>query len=275
MDKTEPNFYFRVLNSLYRLLLRAYPVTFRRIYGPQMLQLFSDICSEAERKSQTGATVRAWKIILLDLIRTIPREHILAIAPTRNVHGLAMMLGGGLFSAGFLLSNANPASVSITSTGMFCMVLSSILLTVGLLGLLTSYTDRFGRAGRAFLLLAALGSAAALTGGLGLAMTGLDWLWGVRMLGLVILFLFLALFGLVCLIRKPLPRFNGLPLLIGLWIPVGGLFGAANYAITGTWLSSGGLAATVILLAVGFGFLLLGNVLRADPINLAASEHPL
>jgi hypothetical protein len=254
----------RCNQALYRLLLMAYPARFRREYAVPMVQMLGDMAGDAKRSGRAGGLARLWGVILLDLAATIPAEHLAAIRPSRNVRGPALMLGGILFSSGLILSNGSPAVLPAAS-GLICLAASNLLLAIGLLGFLASYRERLGLAGRISLLIAALSSAIALAGGLGLATTGMDLLWGLRMLGLVALFLSLALFGLVCLVRKPLPRFNGIPLLISVWIPVGGLFAAFYNAATGSWPGGAGPLTTGILLGIGLGFLLLGNVLRTEP----------
>jgi hypothetical protein len=270
MSKQEPSRFTRLDLTAYRLFLKAYPARFRQEYSEPMLQLLDDMAADAERSGRKGGLARLWGVILLDLIATIPAEHLASFRPTRNLRGPALMLGGALFSAGLILSNAGPAGTLPAAGGLLCLAVSNFLLAVGLFGFLAGYRERLGLAGRISLLTAALGSATALAGSLGLAITGFDLLWGLRMLGLVSLFISMAIFGLVCLARKPLPRFNGLPLLIGVWIPAGGLFAALYNAATGTWPGGAGLLTTGVLLAIGLGFVLLGGVLRADA---ATSRH--
>jgi hypothetical protein len=57
--------------KFFQLLLLAYPVEFRREYGPHMTQLFRD-CYQAEE----GQPGRFWLSTMADLIRAAPREHL-------------------------------------------------------------------------------------------------------------------------------------------------------------------------------------------------------
>ena len=64
-----------VSERVYRLLLLAYPLEFRREYGPSMVQLFRDCCREDTRDSHSGLW-RLWLRTLLDLVQTAPKEHL-------------------------------------------------------------------------------------------------------------------------------------------------------------------------------------------------------
>jgi putative ABC transport system permease protein len=65
-----------VLDSAYRLLLKGYPAEFREKYKTPMAQVFRDRCrAEFERKGTWGL-VRLSLHTLMDLIRTVPAEHL-------------------------------------------------------------------------------------------------------------------------------------------------------------------------------------------------------
>ncbi len=59
-----------VSEKLYGLLLLFYPAEFRREYGPHMAQLFRD------RRSETFNHLRLWSEMIIDLVRSAPREHL-------------------------------------------------------------------------------------------------------------------------------------------------------------------------------------------------------
>lgn len=64
-----------VSQTLFELMLAAYPREFRREYGSHMVQLFRD-CHRAEtRKKRSFGIGRLWLSVLYDLARTAPREH--------------------------------------------------------------------------------------------------------------------------------------------------------------------------------------------------------
>ena len=62
--------------TLFQLVLLAYPREFRRDFGSHMTQLFGD-CYRAEKESGRPFGVgRLWLHTLLDLVRTAPKEHL-------------------------------------------------------------------------------------------------------------------------------------------------------------------------------------------------------
>ncbi|MBA2524158.1 MAG: hypothetical protein H0V18_00025 [Pyrinomonadaceae bacterium] len=60
----------------YALILKAYPAEFRREYGPQMAQVFRDCGRVAESRRRLFVSMHFWLIILLDLVKTAPKEHV-------------------------------------------------------------------------------------------------------------------------------------------------------------------------------------------------------
>jgi hypothetical protein len=70
---------------LYRLLLVGYPASFRRRYGPEMVQVFRDCVRDACRR---GDLLGLWMRTLGDLLATAPMEHLSAL---RRVERSRMM----------------------------------------------------------------------------------------------------------------------------------------------------------------------------------------
>jgi hypothetical protein len=64
-----------ISQHVYGLLLRAYPHEFRREYGPQMRQVFRDSC-RFQRQGIKFGLLRVWLTTLIDLIQTVPIEHL-------------------------------------------------------------------------------------------------------------------------------------------------------------------------------------------------------
>jgi hypothetical protein len=60
----------------YALMLKAYPAEFRREYGPHMAQVFRDCGRAAESRKKLFVSMHFWLIILLDLVKTAPKEHV-------------------------------------------------------------------------------------------------------------------------------------------------------------------------------------------------------
>ncbi|HEV2235687.1 MAG TPA: Clp protease N-terminal domain-containing protein [Ktedonobacterales bacterium] len=62
--------------AIYRLLLWAYPASFRREWCRDMAQLFGDCCRDGYRAGRVGGLARVWLVALADLTRSIPRERL-------------------------------------------------------------------------------------------------------------------------------------------------------------------------------------------------------
>lgn len=62
-------------SRVYNWLLLAYPVEFRRDYGPQMAQVFRDCCRQEHRRGSHLGFWRLWWHTLADLLQTATREH--------------------------------------------------------------------------------------------------------------------------------------------------------------------------------------------------------
>jgi hypothetical protein len=123
---------------VYRLLLLAYPINFRREYGPQMAQLFRD-CHRAERTTREFfGKVRLWCRTLLDLARTAPAEHLENLskehAIMRNLRSDAAALIGCLaiiVTAFFLLTYVRRHEVSAILIFGYAL---EALVTTGVVG---------------------------------------------------------------------------------------------------------------------------------------------
>lgn len=57
-------------------MLRLYPWRFRRRYGPEMAQVFRDRLREIRALPRRGAVALFWGAVLLDLLRTAPKERV-------------------------------------------------------------------------------------------------------------------------------------------------------------------------------------------------------
>jgi len=61
-------------DRVYRKLLVAYPIEFRRRYGKEMAQVFRTSCRASYRTSGAGGVVRLWLPTLWDWVWTAARE---------------------------------------------------------------------------------------------------------------------------------------------------------------------------------------------------------
>ncbi|MCM3903009.1 MAG: hypothetical protein ND866_14980 [Pyrinomonadaceae bacterium] len=69
----------------YALMLKTYPAEFRREYGPHMAQVVRDCRREADRSRGPMVLMNFWLAILLDLVRTAPKEHLDNLRKERSV----------------------------------------------------------------------------------------------------------------------------------------------------------------------------------------------
>src|SRR5215510_251110 len=133
--------------------------------------------------------------------------------------GRAFIAGGVMFLISILILITRIPSLWAVSF-LLIVYISMPLLVVGLLGLRSRYGEKVGWFGRNILLIGAiLGPLTTLIVLLGNFLSG--WMW---LSGHAVLLVCLALFGLVALYKRPLPRGNALPLIAGIWYPIMFLF---------------------------------------------------
>ena len=103
-----------VSESLYNVLLLAYPATYRREYGPLMAQLFRDLCRDSYRQRGGVGIVRLWCHVLTDTVVTATVEHFYLLKEggrmmTRKQHWMVLLLAGLPLLLGLFLYLINPA----------------------------------------------------------------------------------------------------------------------------------------------------------------------
>lgn len=59
---------------VYEALLSIYPKSFRDAYGPQMVQVFGDLCREERERAGLAGLILLWARTVLDLLRTAASE---------------------------------------------------------------------------------------------------------------------------------------------------------------------------------------------------------
>ena len=147
----------------------------------------------------------------------------------------------------------------------WAIFLSPILFAIGMMGLRTRY-----RTGGGFLLFGAVvGGSLALVGTFGQMFAPVysvsDTYFGVWLAGAYILFACLTIFGIITSRQRPLPRWNALPLLSGLWFAIGPLLIPLLSGIIGRV----SFEAFLIIAIAGFvvmavAQIMLGCILQAD-----------
>jgi hypothetical protein len=209
----------------YRTLLRLYPRQHRAEYGVWMTQAFRDLCRDGYRQHGWIGLMEVWFRTLLDTLVTALHERRKSMFRLSWFRGSMVALLGGVL---WLLGAATQAVVLVpfwerwrfkqfTDLGSLLIIpgLLCLLLTTGLL--LYRYAPRMAAWGQWALRIS-------ITCGLiGLVLfvttqivRTLDNLWYVMLLFFLAHFIGWVVFGVGNLRWKVLPRWNILPLLIGL-----------------------------------------------------------
>ncbi|MGD8406743.1 MAG: hypothetical protein PVJ21_24005 [Anaerolineales bacterium] len=160
-------------------------------------------------------------------------------------------------------------ALSAISEQVMGFILSMMLLAVGILGLRSRYGEQVGGFGKNILLIGvALGSLTSLAGLFGAA---IDPLWILIPAGPAVLSACLALFGVVALYKKPLPRWNALPLLAGVWLPIF-FVPVLIETFNGNWYPSVGNLAMPLIILQCIALSILGYILISDiPQEMASA----
>jgi len=222
--------------KVYQVLLAAYPAKFRQKYGPHMYQVFRDCCLRAFRQSGTIGVLNLWALTLFDFLGSLIEEYLQKetfMTKSKFIHmsGWSLMLGAVTFFVSTLsaLVESNfydpfmrlNVFVFYNTRLVLALWISTILLAVGGLGLRARYGEQVGSSGKSFLLIGAIaGPAIGLLGVIGALAKVIMWAEFLLYLGNMVLLAYLTIFGISVLRVKPLPRWNGLPFIAGLWFPV-------------------------------------------------------
>jgi hypothetical protein len=210
--------------QVYKVLLNAYPIQFQQEYGADMVQVFQDCCLRALRQGGINGMIRLWWVTLPDLIQSVISEHTQKeVRMKKEMKPEDIRMAGGLliwgavaFIVGTLSMMGGPKFYGISV--ILVVFLSMPLLVLGLLGVRNQYCEKVGAFGKNILLVGAtLGPLLSLIGLLGIVNASL---WILLVMGPAVLFTCLVLFGLVALYKKPLPRWNAMPILAGAWYPI-------------------------------------------------------
>jgi hypothetical protein len=112
--------------------------------------------------------------------------------------------------------------------------------------------------------LGALSGLVSAVGAIGLVTNDGDLNWWMFIMGWGVQYLMLALFGVVCLRQKLLPRWNGLPLLAGIWLPAFMVISGIYESMTGTWVEPPDFVFPALFMIGVVGFTGLGYLLISD-----------
>jgi len=259
--------------AVYRLLLAAYPKDFREAYSEDMLQVFRDLSLRAyERNGMFGL----WAATLLDWIQSLFEEHLqketnMSKSTFIRISGWALVLGGLAFALlflGWFMDQYYPLVHWDDKYGGIGYVagflVAPILTAIGVFGLVARYRQAIGKTGRTVVLagtVIALGAnILGLVGdSLGIFGRNSDVAWDFTLLGAAGVMFCLSVFGFFALPNRPLPRWNGLPILAGIGFPLLLIFGYVLQMFT----RFNYLAGIVMLIQV-VSMVILGLILQGD-----------
>ena len=268
--------------KVYQMLLVAYPTKFRQEYGPHMLQVFRDYCLRTVHRSGMNGLAKLWVVTLLDLVQSIVSEHVHKEIEMKKemeprdirMVGWAIIVGSVVFVLGMFIDALLPNNNWYVIIAIVSMI-SMPLLAFGLLGLRRRYGDQVGVFGKNILLIGSvLGLLMSIIGYIG--EVGSFGRWDDHMAVLIlagpmVLFACLALFGIAALSKKPLPRWNTVPIIAGAWYPI---FILAYFIVsvrTGDWDSFEAGApewfvavARILLIIQSVALVALGYILKSD-----------
>jgi hypothetical protein len=272
---------------LYQALLVVYPSEFRQAYGSPMLQVFRDCCRRALGETGPAGLLALWARTLLDTLQTAIEEHVqrgvdMSKEKFIKLSGWALLLGGPALLLGFLAGTRpeynqfNARSLPIDQYANAIegplSVMAMFLLAVGFTGLFLQYRRQAGSFGQASLGLSALSGIVGAVGSLGLFIVGNEPWWSIFFFGLIFEFVGLALFGMANLRQRIMPRWNGLPLLAGIWVPLYVLVSYILEKSSGSWIQAPLVVDMSMFLLTTVGLAGLGYVLQAEPTKPTVTQ---
>ena len=261
---------------VYQTLLIAYPTKFQQKYGSDMVDVFRSCCLRAVRQGAKNGMVRLWAVTLLDLIQSVISEHTQKEVQVKKemkpedvrLAGWALIWAAVAFLLGtvllLLISTVLPGMGGPAFGGISFVLLVFLcmpLLMVGLSAVRNQYGEKVGGFGKNILSIGViLGPLTSLLGFfIGIA-TGEERLWIMVFGGPAVILTCLALFGIVALYKKPLPRWNMAPVLAGAGYPILHLFASIN-SITNAW--EGVADAPMFMIVINILFIIQGIALAA------------
>lgn len=265
----------------YRLLLLAYPIEFRREYGPHMLQLFRDCSLRAYAQSGSTGMFSLWMFTLFDLFSTVVEEHLqretnMTKEKFIRLSGWGLILAAVTLVVGFGIG-AGETSYSDPLGGrdgfyeysqLILIPASMLFFTTGMIGLRARYRQGSGRLGMIGLTIAIAGGGVAFLTSIPLfalwvVYEGMWWI--IWISSMFALFTGLFLFGIDAIRKKPMPRWNAVPLLTGIWFPILGLMAILlNLIGVDTSSGNGDFLWMISLIFVVIGTMVLGYLLQSD-----------
>lgn len=184
----------------------------------------------------------------------------------KEMNPIAIRMAGWGLMAGAVIFVSTVYSIQIAwGSVVFAMnFLSMTLLVIGLLGLRSRYSEKIGDSGSILLIGVVFGSLTSIYGLVGASFD--ENLVFYFFAGPAVLFICLSIFGLVAMYTKPLPRWNVLPVIAGLWYPI--FFVAAFFIAEAngwtSWMRISNIVDHALLILQGLALIGLGYMLQAE-----------
>jgi len=268
-----------ISTKLYQALLGVYPTGFRQEYGSQMAQVFTDRARDQHQKLGASGLLAWWGRTMFDTLQTAVEQHSqrgvdMSKQSFIKISGWSMALGSLVLFMG-LLASLRPEYITYNMSSYAVdrylnvldtplIIIGILMISLGLLGYLSRFSQVVGGAGRAFLVLGALCGVLSSAGAVGLAIVDHEPWWSVFIIGYTAQSLFVALFGAICLKRGLLDRWSSLPLLAGMWIPVWVIVSSGIEIVGGGWTTVYETLTFIVFIINSASMALAGYTLQAD-----------
>jgi hypothetical protein len=264
---------------IYRFLVRLYPDAFRLQYGDLMAQAFRDTCLRAHRQNHRTGLLALWGRTLVDVLLSMIEQYsnrgaVMTKSRWIQISGWFMAASGLLFFLGWMATlrpaydayNAAswPIDRYLNAAASPLLFAGMLFVLAGILGLRARYGAQAGKNGQAGLVLSLASGALALAGITGLAVTDSSPWWQFLMVGSTFLFVGLGLFGVSCLKRRLLPRWNSLPLLVSIPWPLLLVVDGMLNTVTDNAFEMPAVIITAMIAISFFGIALVGYLLQSD-----------
>ncbi|MEK6256263.1 MAG: hypothetical protein N2C13_02955 [Chloroflexota bacterium] len=243
----QPQILLTFSDNLYRRFLRVYPVEYRAGFSDEMAQVFRDLCREVYEQKGLAGFLGLWLSTMFDLIKTALEER---LKETTNMtrekfvrlSGWALMFSGATLMLGFLASNNDAAyfdsptdplaeynfvfdpiggsDILYEITPIILTLSGMLFYAIGMNGLRLRFGKGSGSIGNISLQISALAGAVGFIAIIPMFVLGIDMWWNIWAYSLMLMFTGLSVFGIIAIQKKHLPRWNALPLLVGIWFPI-------------------------------------------------------
>jgi hypothetical protein len=271
----------RVSVRFYQWLLAAYPSSFRKEFGPHMLQVFRDYCVQTVRDEGQVGMMSLWYFTLFDLAQSSITEHLqkeiyMTKSKLVRLSGWFLILGAITFFMGTIRWNVmnttlifphiafDQSAPFLFHLQIFGHYVGPILIAIGLIGLYAQYGRLTGST--RYILRFGVSICMAVYILIDIMVISAPTLERYvyhyyKLIGAFVMFACLAIFGIQMFRKKPMPGGNAVALIAGVsWMAVApnllwllSLHSFTKNHIPSFLLITGHLIAAIALVLLGYG----------------------